>query len=126
VQLVKILTLDELTKQFSDAKVSAVVTIPMFLDKVKAALARTPAGGGRIILVGGDGDGKDTFSLKDLASTLARGFAPKKPDPNSTVLIPYSSGTTGVPKGVVISHRNVIAAIQITDHPSAIIETPEG
>jgi len=40
-------------------------------------------------------------------------------DPNDTVLLPYSSGTTGLPKGVMLTHRNLVANIlQLdgTDH----------
>ncbi|CRK98690.1 CLUMA_CG012130, isoform A [Clunio marinus] len=29
-------------------------------------------------------------------------------DPNDVVVLPYSSGTTGLPKGVMITHRNII------------------
>ncbi|KAJ1987992.1 hypothetical protein GGI25_004681 [Coemansia spiralis] len=32
-------------------------------------------------------------------------------DPSTTALIPYSSGTTGHPKGVILTHRNIIANI---------------
>lgn len=33
-------------------------------------------------------------------------------DPDSTATIPFSSGTTGVPKGVVLSHRNLVANLE--------------
>jgi len=40
-----------------------------------------------------------------------------KINPNDLCALPYSSGTTGLPKGVMLSHRNIVANIlQIYDH----------
>lgn len=36
-------------------------------------------------------------------------------DPDDLVALPYSSGTTGLPKGVMLSHRNLVANILQTD-----------
>jgi len=36
-------------------------------------------------------------------------------DPSDVVALPYSSGTTGLPKGVMLSHRNLIANILQVD-----------
>jgi long-chain acyl-CoA synthetase len=32
-------------------------------------------------------------------------------DPHDTIVLPYSSGTTGLPKGVMLSHRNIVSNI---------------
>ena len=46
--------------------------------------------------------------LKDDGSAypLNRNF-----DPNKTVMLPYSSGTTGLPKGVMLSTKNIVSNI---------------
>ena len=37
--------------------------------------------------------------------------------PDSVVVLPYSSGTTGVPKGVQLTHRNLVAQMEQLVHP---------
>lgn len=34
------------------------------------------------------------------------------PSPADTAIIMYTSGSTGVPKGVVLSHRNMVATLK--------------
>ncbi|CAH1997337.1 unnamed protein product [Acanthoscelides obtectus] len=45
-------------------------------------------------------------------------------DPDSLAFLPYSSGTTGLPKGVQLIHRNIVANLCQSSHPSSnLIET---
>ncbi|CAB3363107.1 Hypothetical predicted protein [Cloeon dipterum] len=116
-----IYTKDELAKQFVDTEVSAVVTTQSLLPKVRSAL-KSSLGGGCIIVVDGKTDKKqNVYGFQDLAQKKYKGAdTPKKPDPEAPVVIPYSSGTTGLPKGVVLTHGNLVAAISIADHPDVI------
>ena len=40
-------------------------------------------------------------------------------------MLPYSSGTTGVPKGVKLSHRNLVSNMAQLDHPAMEFMTTE-
>ena len=40
-------------------------------------------------------------------------------------VLPYSSGTTGVPKGVKLTHRNLVSNMAQLDHPVMEFMTTE-
>ena len=53
---------------------------------------------------------KGDVMMSDLMSKYAASVAPAyKPEPKDTALLLFSGGTTGVPKGVILSHKCLIA-----------------
>ncbi|MBO0866051.1 MAG: 4-coumarate--CoA ligase family protein [Mycobacterium sp.] len=101
-----LLTADELAAQLKDSAARLLVTVPEHLDKAGVAAARA---GVEEVLVYGEAAGAVPF-----ASLLeAAGEPPKVAiDPaEDVVVLPYSSGTTGVPKGVMLTHRNLVANV---------------
>jgi len=52
-------------------------------------------------------------------------FSPQLPKPEDIAVIMYTSGTTGPPKGVVISHANMMAVVAGTEHALKGMVAPE-
>jgi len=103
-------TADELAHQLADTDARYLLTIPPLLDTARAAVAR--CGHIREIFVLGDTSGAP--GATPFANLLARdGSLPAVPiDPQADlVVLPYSSGTSGRSKGVMLTHYNLVAQL---------------
>jgi acyl-CoA synthetase (AMP-forming)/AMP-acid ligase II len=103
-------TIDEIVFQLRDAGARYLVTIPQFLEH--AMRAASTAGVDRVIVVGEPDQG--AHSLFDLLAADPIGQVAVDPDEH-VVVLPYSSGTTGMPKGVQLTHRNLVANLSQTE-----------
>lgn len=95
----------ELGHQLADSGATMLVTISPFLDRALAA-AKEAGIADESVLTLDPVDGR--ASLADLLASTAEPPA-LEVGAADTAVLPYSSGTTGLAKGVVLTHRNLVA-----------------
>lgn len=108
---------EEIAFQLRDAGATELVTIGMFAEVAQAAA--TEVGITEVITL--DGAEGTTSILSIFGEPMAQAPVDVRDD---VVVLPYSSGTTGLPKGVMLTHHNLVANICQCDH--AIVYTPDG
>eukprot|EP00731_Ephydatia_muelleri_P025133 Em0017g216a len=104
-------TAEELAYQFKDSGAKYVATMAAFLPFVKEAADMADIG---TIIVIDDHSMKDHgyVSYQSLVTDSGSRFVTQKVDAkNDVAVLPYSSGTTGLPKGVMLTHHNLVANI---------------
>ena len=101
-------TAEELAFQLNDAGAKLLVTVPPFLKTARAAANRSAV---KEVFVFGEAGGATSFSELLKPGGDVPGF---EGDFDDVIVLPYSSGTTGMPKGVMLTHRNLVGNIHQT------------
>jgi len=104
----------EAARQLTDANASHVIAGGAQLGTAKAAVEEVSAKGAAPLRMYTFDDDAADADVEPFSALLAGGPSPPPPtfDPVAHVaFIPYSSGTSGLPKGVELTHKNVLANI---------------
>ncbi len=108
-----IATAEEIGAQFADSEAICLVTIPALVEKCQTA-ARLASSVREIVVIGeSDAEGIIPFS-----ALFEHGDQPPVVDIDTATdlaALPYSSGTSGIPKGVMLTHRNLVANLKQMD-----------
>ncbi|MDQ2920310.1 MAG: AMP-binding protein [Acidobacteriota bacterium] len=102
-----IFTDEEIIKQLRDSGAKYLLTTPQLMEKAREVVQAT---GISKVFVIGEAEGAVSF-----ASLLTKEDKPAsiQIDPREDVaVLPYSSGTTGFPKGVMLTHRNLVSMLR--------------
>ena len=104
-------TPEEMAKQLIDSDAKLVVSVSAVLESADAAVALVRRETGKVVevLVCDEAEGH-----RSVMRLLGDGDVPEYDfDPAVDVaVLPYSSGTTGTPKGVMLTHRNICTNLE--------------
>lgn len=98
---------EEIIKQLRDSGAKFLLTIPQLMGKAREV---AQASGIRKVFVIGEAEGAVSFAslLGNVSAETPVQITPRE----DVAVLPYSSGTTGFPKGVMLTHWNLVSMLR--------------
>ncbi|XP_042053269.1 4-coumarate--CoA ligase 2-like [Salvia splendens] len=104
-------TSNEIFKQFKASKSKMIVTQAMYVDKLRYTGDESIVFGEDFSVVTIDAPPEGCLPFSALSEAEEAALPEVEIDPNDAVALPFSSGTTGLPKGVILTHKSLITSI---------------
>ena len=110
-------TVQDAVFQLRDARARFLVTVPPFMDR--AGPVAQELGIEEVFVIGGAPGATPFAALLEHDAPVPHVSIDPAAD---LAVLPYSSGTTGFPKGVMLTHRNLVANLLQTDSAHSLAE----
>ncbi len=112
---------DQIEYLLSDSEARIAIVETAFLDKVLAAKENVP-GLEHVIVVDGEGGTHTLDELEQIDPEFDVDPSVESIEPDDLLTLIYTSGTTGPPKGVQLTHRNLMSLVAGVED---VVEFPE-
>ncbi|KAK2997387.1 hypothetical protein RJ639_025459 [Escallonia herrerae] len=106
-------TTAEIFKQFNTSKAKLIITQSLYVDKLRDTDDNYPKLGHdfKVITVDDPPENCLHFSVLSESNETEMVHQSVSIDPNDAVALPFSSGTTGLPKGVILTHKSLVTSV---------------
>ncbi|KAI3916537.1 hypothetical protein MKW92_019358 [Papaver armeniacum] len=101
----------EIFKQFNSSKTKLIITQSQYVDKLRDSAENAPKIGEDFIVVTIDDPPENCIHFSVISDADEKEIPSVSIEPDSAVVLPYSSGTTGLPKGVILTHKSLISSV---------------
>ncbi|XP_062078640.1 4-coumarate--CoA ligase CCL1 [Humulus lupulus] len=99
----------EVAKQAAASKTKLVITLAGYIDKVKEFTGGES--GVKVMCVDAPPPESECLHFSELTQADETEIPAVKIHPDDVVALPYSSGTTGLPKGVMLTHKGLVTSV---------------
>ncbi|KAL3535361.1 hypothetical protein ACH5RR_003822 [Cinchona calisaya] len=96
----------EIEKQAKASKAKLIITQACYVEKVKDFAKEN-----NVTIMCIDDPMEGCLNFSELLSADENDIPAVKINPNDVVALPYSSGTTGLPKGVMLTHKGLVTSV---------------
>ncbi|KAG8390503.1 hypothetical protein BUALT_Bualt01G0090100 [Buddleja alternifolia] len=104
-------TTNEIFKQFNASQSKLIITQSQYVDKLRNPGDNFPVLGEDFAVFTIDDPPEGCLHFSVLSDADENEAPEVEIDPNDAVLLPFSSGTTGLPKGVILTHKSLITSV---------------
>ncbi|XP_042489827.1 4-coumarate--CoA ligase 2-like isoform X2 [Macadamia integrifolia] len=121
-------TQTEIFKQFRASGTKLIITQSQYVSKLRDSTDEFPKIGEDFKVFTVDDPPENCFHFSVISESDEKDLVTVSIDPDDPVALPFSSGTTGLPKGVILTHKSLISSVaqQIDgENPNLYLKTDD-